>query len=287
MQCNDCDWKNDPAQPTRFPGSLRELVDIFQSQYRVLRELSQRDIPRDVNFDEGLRAGQHRGTATDSEERQMKQAIAQFHGVRKLFWPQQPLPLVPPRESAAPLDELRQLGVNVDELSIQHLRIDLPNRVSMYGNRKPLFLFCLGCVLLAVFRLWFWWGRWPGWPGLLGSLVLLNGLLALVFGIWLWLGKIRFDVTGETIECFYHLGPVGYRRTVRCDALQSVALRSMLGMAEMLEIRGASRRIMVAFISQPNLVHLLFAAIHRHLSALQIRMQDLPDEDDREERRRS
>ena len=51
-------------------------------------------------------------------------------------------------------------------------------------------------------------------------------------------------------------------------------------MVEMLEIRGASRRNMVAFTTQPNLVHLLFAAIHQHLSALHIKMQDLPRVDD-------
>lgn len=283
MQCDNCDWKNDPAEFTRFPGSLGELVDTFQSQYRVLRELSQRDIPRDANFDKGLRAGQHRGTATDSDERLVKQALSQFHGVRKMFWPQQALPFIPPRESAKPLDELRQLGASVDQLGIRHLRIDLPNHVSLSGTRSPLLLFCLGCILLAVFRLWFRWGQWPG---MIGTLILFNGLFALVFGIWLWLGKIRFDVTGDTIECFYHLGPIGYRRVVRCEELQSVALRGMLGMAEVLEIRGASRRIMVAFMSQPNLVHFLYTAIHRHLTALHIKMQNLPNADDGEAQRR-
>jgi hypothetical protein len=70
--------------------------------------------------------------------------------------------------------------------------------------------------------------------------------------------------------CFYHLGPLGYRRTVRCEELQSIRLRSMLGMVEMLEIRGNSRRITVAFTTQPNLVHLLCDALRRHLSALHI-----------------
>lgn len=46
MQCDDCDSKNDPAQPTRVPGSLGELVNTFRFQSRVLRELSQRDILR-------------------------------------------------------------------------------------------------------------------------------------------------------------------------------------------------------------------------------------------------